>query len=77
MADNGIAFHQSGIVEKVPVGLLPYGILPCVEDGHDPLLHHPLMVAELVARWGESSLPSVSHRVMMRTPSARRVESVG
>ncbi len=52
----GIALHQSGIVEKVPVGFLPYGILPCVEDRHDPLLHHSLMVAELICRLGDEFL---------------------
>ena len=37
----GVAFHQSGIVEKIPVGLLADGHPSGVEDGHDPLLHDP------------------------------------
>src|SRR5208283_2437772 len=52
----GIALYQSGVVEKVPVGLFPYIILPCVEDGHDPFFDDPQVVAELILRLGDKFL---------------------
>ena len=52
----GIALHQLRIVQEIPVGLLAYVILLGVEDGHDPLLHHSLMVAELIAGLGSELL---------------------
>lgn len=53
----GIAFHQPGIVEKIPVGFLPYGILPCIEDCHDPLLYNPSVITELITGLGDEFLP--------------------
>ena len=43
-------------MEEVPVGPLAHVVLLGVEDRHDPLLHHSLVVAELIARLGSKLL---------------------
>ena len=52
----GIAPHQVRIVEEIPIGPLAHFVFLGVEDCHDPLLHHSLMVAELIGRLGDELL---------------------
>ncbi len=72
----GIPHHEPGILEDIPVSFLAYRILAGIEDRH-PLLHNPPMIAHLIPGLGTRCLPSMSHRVITRMPSARSVESVG
>jgi hypothetical protein len=47
---HGIPVYQTGVVQKVLVGTLSYRILAGIEDCHEPLLHHPPVIAEPIRR---------------------------